>query len=97
MVQVSDPKKELADAQSRLAESQDALKRLQTQLNQPGLSASARQELLQQFNIRQTLVDRYGQQVDYLKQLQVLEQKISDAKQQRDDWVPPAKPAVVCG
>ena len=90
VVQVSDPKKELADAQSRLAESQDALKRLQTQLNQPGLSASARQELLQQFNIRQTLVDRYGQQVDYLKQLQVLEQKISDAKQQRDDWVPPA-------
>lgn len=46
VVQVSDPKNELADAQSRLAESQDALKRLQTQLNQPGLSASARQELL---------------------------------------------------
>lgn len=90
VVQVSDPQKELADAQSRLSETQDALKRLQGQLNQAKLSAVVRQELLQQFNIRQMLVDRYSQQVDYLKQLQVLEQKIRDARQQRDDWVPPA-------
>ena len=71
VVTVSDPKQELIDAQSRLSEAQDELKRLQGQLNQKGLSTDTRQGLLQQFNLRQTLVDRYAQQVDYLKQLQV--------------------------
>ena len=90
VVTVSDPKQELIDAQSRLSEAQDELKRLQGQLNQKGLSTDTRQGLLQQFNLRQTLVDRYAQQVDYLKQLQVLDQRIADAKQERDNWVPPA-------
>ena len=89
VVSVSDPKKELADAQGRLSEAQDGLKRIQGQLNQKSFSADARQELLKQFNLQQTLCDRYAQQVDYLKQLQVLNQQIEDAKQLRDNWTPP--------
>ncbi|NCW89310.1 MAG: hypothetical protein EBV73_01935, partial [Rhodocyclales bacterium] len=67
-VTVSDPKQELADAQTRLSDAQNALKRLQNDLNKPGLAPSVRQDLLQQFNLRQTLTDRYAEQVGYLKQ-----------------------------
>jgi potassium efflux system protein len=90
VVTVSDPKQELADAQARLADAQVALSRLQVQVDRKGLSSDARNDLLKQFNLRQTLVDRYAQQVDYLKQLQLLEQKIADAKKQRANWTPPA-------
>lgn len=89
VVTVSDPKQELADAQARLADAQAALSRLQVQVDRKGLSSEARNDLLKQFNLRQTLVDRYAQQVDYLKQLQLLEQKIADAKKQRANWTPP--------
>ena len=85
-----DPVKDLADAQKRLNESRDAMARIQAQLNRPGLSAPTRNEALKQFNLRQTLADRYAQQVDYLKQLQVLEQTINDARQQLAAWTPPA-------
>lgn len=87
---VVDLNKELADTQSRLGETQAAINRFQAQLKQPSLSSDARSDLLKQFNQRQTLADRYAQQVDTLKQLQVMNQKIADAKQQRDSWVPPA-------
>jgi small-conductance mechanosensitive channel len=86
---VVDLNKELADTQARLGETQAAINRLQAQLRQPNLSGDTRTDLLKQFNQRQTLADRYAQQIDMLKQLQVLNQKISDAKQQRDSWVPP--------
>ncbi len=86
---VVDLNKELADTQARLGETQAAINRLQAQLRQPNLSGDTRSDLLKQFNQRQTLADRYAQQIDMLKQLQVLNQKISDAKQQRDSWVPP--------
>ena len=89
-VTVTDPKQEMADAQTRLADAQSALKRLQSDLNKPGLAPSARQDLLQQFNLRQTLTDRYAEQVGYLKQLAVLDVKIADAKQARDNWTAPA-------
>ncbi|WVH09427.1 MAG: hypothetical protein EoVTN8_822 [Fluviibacter phosphoraccumulans EoVTN8] len=89
-VTVSNPQQELADAQTRLSDAQNALKRLQTEVNKPGLAPSARQDLLQQFNLRQTLTDRYAEQVGYLKQMTVLDVKITDAKQARDSWVPPA-------
>lgn len=82
--------KELLDAQARLRETQDAMSRLQAQLVNPGLAGSARNEVLKQFNLRQTLADRYGQQVDYLQRLELLDQKISAAKQERDSWAPPA-------
>lgn len=90
VVSAKDPKQELADAQTRLRDAQDALKRLQAQLDQTALTTGVRNDLLKQFNLRQTLADRYAQQVDALKQLQVLEQKIADAKQQRESWLPPA-------
>lgn len=90
IVSVNDPKQELVDAQTRLRDAQDTLKRLQGQLNQPSIAAGVRNDLLKQFNLRQTLADRYAQQVDLIKQLQVSEQKIADAKQQRDGWLPPA-------
>lgn len=90
VVRVSDPKQELADAKARVKDAQDVLQRLQAQLKQPGLSEDARKDLLKQFNLQQTLFDRYSQQVDYLKQLDVLAQKIADAKQARDNWTPPA-------
>lgn len=86
---VVDLNKELADTQSRLGETQAAINRLQAQLKQPNLLSSTRTDLLKQFNQRQTLADRYAQQIDYIKQLQVLNQQISDAKHQRDSWVPP--------
>jgi len=89
-VNAKDPQQELTDAQGRLRDAQDALKRIQDQLDQKTLAVNARNELLKQFNLRQTLADRYAQQIDYLKQLQVLDQKIVDATQQRDSWVPPA-------
>jgi small-conductance mechanosensitive channel len=89
-VTVSDPKQELADAQARLTDAQTALKRLQSDLNKPGLAPSVRQDLLQQFNLRQTLTDRYAEQVGYLKQMAVLDVKIVDAKQARDNWTAPA-------
>lgn len=84
-----DPAKELADAQSRFNESREALARIRAQLDRPGLPNEVRNEQLKQFNLRQTLTDRYAQQVEYLKQLQVLEQNISDARQQLSAWVPP--------
>lgn len=87
---VVDPSKEMADAQARLGETQSAINQLQQKLKQPNLSSDARSDLLKQFNQRQTLADRYAQQIDYLKQLQVLNQRITDAKQQRDNWVAPA-------
>lgn len=89
-ISAKDPQQELADAQGRLRDTQDTLKRIQDQLDQATLGVNARNDLLKQFNLRQTLADRYAQQIDYLKQLQVLDQKIVDAKQQRDSWVPPA-------
>ena len=89
-ISAKDPQQELADAQGRLRDTQDTLKRIQDQLDQTTLAVNARNDLLKQFNLRQTLADRYAQQIDYLKQLQVLDQKIVDAKQQRDSWVPPA-------
>ena len=85
-----DPAKELADAQSRLNESRETLARIRVQLNRAGLPNEVRNEQLKQFNLRQTLTDRYAQQVEYLKQLQVLEQNISDAQQQLSTWAPPA-------
>ncbi|MGI9142868.1 MAG: hypothetical protein ACR2IJ_06715, partial [Fluviibacter sp.] len=87
---VVDLNKELADTQSRLGETQGAINRLQERLKQPNLSNDTRSDLLKQFNQRQTLADRYAQQIDLIKQLQVLNQKILDAKQQRDGWVAPA-------
>lgn len=87
---VIDLNKELADTQARLGETQGAINRLQEKLKQPALSTEQRSDLLKQFNQRQTLADRYAQQIDGLKQLQVLNQKIADAKQQRDSWVPPS-------
>ncbi|MGV1016571.1 MAG: mechanosensitive ion channel domain-containing protein [Fluviibacter phosphoraccumulans] len=87
---VVDLNKELADAQSRLGDTQGVINRLQAQLKDTNLSNDARSNLLKQFNQRQTLADRYAQQIDYLKQLQVYDQKIVDAKQQRDNWVAPA-------
>ncbi len=88
-VTVSDPKQELVDAQTRLTDAQNALKRLQSDLGKPGLAPSVRQDLLQQFNLRQTLTDRYAEQVGYLKQMAVLDVKIADAKQARDNWTAP--------
>lgn len=85
-----DPAKELADAQSRFNESRETLARIRVQLNRAGLPNEVRNEQLKQFNLRQTLTDRYAQQVEYLKQLQVLEQNISDAQQQLSTWAPPA-------
>ena len=87
---VVDLNKELADTQARLGETQAAINRLQAQLKQPNLLINARSDLLKQFNQRQTLADRYAQQIDYIKQLQVLNQQIADAKLQRESWVPPA-------
>lgn len=87
---VVDLNKELADIQARLGETQSAINQLQTKLKQPNLSGDARSGLLKQFNQRQTLADRYAQLIDYLKQLQVLNQRIDDAKQQRENWVAPA-------
>lgn len=89
-VEINDPKQDLAAAETRLNDAQDAVKRLQAQLNKGNLSVGVRQELLQQFNLRQTLADRYAEQVDYLKRITVVTQKIEDAKQQRDNWTPPA-------
>ena len=86
----NDLQQELADAQGRLRDAQDALKRIQDQLDQTTLSVATRNDLLKQFNLRQTLADRYAQQIDYLKRLQLLDQKITDAKQQRESWIPPA-------
>lgn len=88
-VEINDPKKDLADAQARLIDAQEAVKRLQGQLNQKTLSVEGRQELLQQFNLRQTLADRYAEQVDYLKRIALNAQSIQDAKQQRENWTPP--------
>ena len=87
---VVDLNKELTDTQARLGETQVAINRLQAQLKQPNQLAKARSDLLKQFNQRQTLADRYAQQIDYIKQLQVLNQQIADAKLQRDSWVAPA-------
>ncbi|MEN9903366.1 MAG: hypothetical protein RL651_2030, partial [Pseudomonadota bacterium] len=89
-VTVIDPKQELADAENRLTEAQAAMKRLQSDINKPGLAPGARQDLLQQFNLRQTLTDRYAEQVGYLKQLAVLDVKVTDAKQVRDNWTAPS-------
>ena len=89
-VTVVDPKQELADAENRLTEAQAAMKRLQSDINKPGLAPGARQDLLQQFNLRQTLTDRYAEQVGYLKQLAVLDVKVTDAKQVRDNWTAPS-------
>lgn len=86
---VVDLNKELADTQSRLGETQGAINRLQERIKQPNLSSDTRSDLLKQFNQRQTLADCYAQQIDLIKQLQVLNQKILDAKQQRDGWVAP--------
>lgn len=86
---VVDINKELADTQARLVEAQAATNIFQSKLNQSTLSTDARSDLLKQFNERQTLADRYAQQIDYLKQLQFLDQKIALAKQQRDNWTPP--------
>ena len=85
-----EPAGELADAQTRLNESREALARIRTQLNRVGLPNDVLNETLKQFNLRQTLTDRYAQQVEYLKQLQVLEQNIGDARQQLSAWAPPA-------
>lgn len=85
-----DPATELANAQKRLNESREAIARIQAQLSTARLPTEVRNELLKQFNLRQTLSDRYAQQVDFLKQLQVLEQAIGDARQQLAAWVPPA-------
>lgn len=87
---VVDLNKELADAQSRLGEMQNVVNQLQAKLKQSNLSNDDRSDLLKQFNQRQTLVDRYAQQIDDLKQLQVLDQSIGRAKRQRDNWTPPA-------
>ena len=87
---VVDLNKELADAQSRLGEMQNVVNQLQAKLKQSNLSNDDRSDLLKQFNQRQTLVDRYAQQLDDLKQLQVLDQSIGSAKRQRDNWTPPA-------
>lgn len=84
-----DLNKELADVKSRLGEAQAAINQLEAQLNQPNQSSDARNSLLRQFNQRQTLADRYGQQIGYINQLQLLNQTIADAKQQRDNWTPP--------
>lgn len=86
---VVDLDKELAETQTRLGETQGAINRIQAQLKQSNLSSDARSDLLKQFNQRQTLADRYAQQIDMIKQLRVLNQKIADAKQQSDSWVPP--------
>jgi small-conductance mechanosensitive channel len=87
---VVDINKELADAQARFQETQNSANNYQSKLNQATLPADTRSELLKQFNQRQTLADRYAQQIEYLKQLQTLDQKIVLAKQQRDNWTPPA-------
>ena len=84
------PEKELAEAQNRQRDAQDAMARIQRQLGQMGLTPAARNDLLKRFNFVQTLSDRYAQQIDYLGQLQILDQKIADAKRQQDSWVPPA-------
>ena len=86
----ADLNKELAESQLRLRDAQDSMARLQAQLSQSSITDTSRNILLKQFNFRQTLADRYAQQVGYLKQLQVLEQRILDAKQQRNNWLPPA-------
>lgn len=86
---VVDLNKELADTQLRLGETQGVVNRLQLRLKQTNLSTEARNDLLKQFNQRQTLADRYAQQIDTLKQLQLFNQKIIDATQQRDGWVAP--------
>ena len=86
----TNPDKLLADAQKRLKDAQEAAARLQSQLDQKGLSDEARLEQLKQFNLRQTLADRYAQQIDYLKQLQPLDEKIADAKRAIETWSPPA-------
>lgn len=83
--------KERDAAQARLVEARDAMNRIQRQMDvTPQKPNVARNELLQQFNQRQMLVDRYAQQVDYLKQLQVLDQKIANARQKVENWQPPA-------
>lgn len=85
-----DPAKELASAQQRLVETRDAMVRLQGQLSRENLPTATRNDILKQFNLQQTLADRYAQQVDRLKQLQVLAQNIADARQQLAQWAPPA-------
>jgi small-conductance mechanosensitive channel len=87
---VIDPNKEIADAQARMLESQNIITTLKGKLSQPRITEETRGELLKQFNRHQTLADKYAQQINYLKQLQVIDQKIVDAKQQRDTWIPPA-------
>ncbi len=86
----TDPKQDLAAAEARLADARAAVVRLQGELGKPGLAAGLRQELLQQFNLRQTLADRDAEQVDYLKRIALNVQRIQDAKQQRDNWLPPS-------
>ena len=83
------PEKLLAQAQKRLNEAQEAAAQLQSQLDQKRLSDDARLELLKQFNLRQTLADRYAQQIDYLKQLQPFDEKIADVRRALDVWSPP--------
>lgn len=85
-----DPAKELVRVQGQLNEARDAMVRIQAQLKRPSLPTSVRNELLKQFNLQQTLADRYAQQADSLRQLQVLTQNIADARQQLTDWAPPA-------
>lgn len=86
----TDMLQQLSEAQGRLRVVQDGMARLQRKLDGPLLEPQARNELLKQFNLKQTLADRYAQQIDYLKQLQTLDQQIAEAKQERDNWTPPA-------
>lgn len=85
-----DPVNDLAEANARLSDAQSTMERIRRSLDLKGQPDSVRDRLLKQFNAQQLLVDQYFQQVNYLKQLQVLDQKIADAKQQRDAWVAPA-------
>ncbi len=87
---VVDINKELADAQARFQEAQTSANNYQSKLSQTTLPADTRSALLKQFNQRQTLSDRYAQQIEYLKLLQSLDQKITVAKQEQDNWTPPA-------
>lgn len=84
-----DVSQQLTEAQGRLRDAQDSMTRLQRRLDDPGLAPQARNELLKQFNLKQTLADRYAQQIDCLRQLQTLDQQIAEAKQERDNWAPP--------
>lgn len=82
--------KELQGAQARLADANEVMGRLQQQLEAANHGPdTTRNDLLKQFNQRQMLVDRYSQQVDDLKQLQVLDQKIANARQQLENWQAP--------